>query len=131
MDDQAPDKASVGRLGEEVAAEFLRSKGFTILERNFRRPWGEIDIIAAKGEVVRFVEVKTLSTTNLSDVSRENNWYRPEEQVHPFKLRKITRTAESYMNAKGDNREYQIDVVGVFLHVPSRKATCRLFEQVL
>ena len=56
--------------------------------------------------------------------------YRPEEQVHPAKLRKIARTAEMYMNGKRDNREYQIDVVGVFLNMKTRQARCRLFEQV-
>ena len=57
--------------------------------------------------------------------------YRPEEQVHPVKLRKVARTAELYMAEKGDERDFQIDVVGVFLDMKTRKARCRLFEQVL
>jgi len=123
-------RKEVGRIGESVAVQFLERKGFTIIERNYRKPWGEIDIIAEKRGIVRFVEVKTLSRENISDVTREISDYRPEEQVHPLKLRKIARTAEMYMNAKNDSREYQIDVVGVFLNVNTRKARCRLFEQV-
>jgi len=124
-------RKETGRLGESVAAQFLIRKGFIILDRNYRKPWGEIDIIAEKNGIVRFVEVKTLSRENISDISREISGYRPEEQVHPAKLRKIARTAEMYMNGRGDEREFQIDVVGVFLNTTSRRATCRLFEQVL
>ena len=124
-------RKEVGRIGESIAGQFLERKGFTILERNYRKPWGEIDLIAEKGSIVRFVEVKTLSRESMPDVSREMSDYRPEEQVHPAKLRKIARTAEMYMNGKRDDREYQIDVVGVFLNMNTRQARCRLFEQVL
>jgi putative endonuclease len=124
-------RKEVGRVGELIAAQFLERKGFTILERNYRKPWGEIDLIAEKGGIVRFVEVKTLSRENIPNVSREMSGYRPEEQVHPTKLRKIARTAEMYMNSGQDNREYQIDVVGIFLNMHTRQARCRLFEQVL
>ena len=124
-------RKEVGKIGEDIAVQFLEKKGFRTIERNYRKPWGEIDIIAEKSGSVRFIEVKTLAIDLLPDVSYETNDYRPEEQVHPEKLRKIARTAELYMNAKNDDRDYQIDVVGVFLNVNSRKARCRLFEQVL
>jgi putative endonuclease len=123
-------RKEVGRLGETIAADFLIRKGFKVIERNYRRPWGEIDIIAEKNRIVRFVEVKSVSRETLPDVSRENDSYRPEEQVHPFKLRKVARTAEMYMNSNKDGREYQIDVIGVFLNMKTRKARCRLFENV-
>ena len=124
-------RKETGRIGETVAAQYLVRHGFKIIERNYRKPWGEIDIIAEKGAIIRFVEVKTLSRESDSDPTREKFDYRPEEQVHPFKLRKIARTAEMYMNGRGDMREYQIDVVGVFLDMTTRTARCRLFEQVL
>ena len=124
-------RKEAGRLGEQVAVDFLKRKGFKIIEKNYRKPWGEIDIIAEKGRTVRFVEVKALTRDFLPDVSREKDDYRPEEQVHPWKLKKIARTAEMYMNSSRDDREYQIDVVGVFLDMKNRKARCRLFEQVL
>jgi len=124
-------RKEAGRVGESIAAQFLQRKGFTILDRNYRKPWGEIDIIAEKKGIVRFVEVKTLSRENMPDISREMSDYRPEEQVHPAKLRKIARTAEMYMNGREDQREFQIDVVGVFLNMVTRQARCRLYEQVL
>jgi putative endonuclease len=125
------DKRAVGALGEEIAATYLSRKGFKVIGKNYRRPWGEIDIIAEKGDSVRFVEVKTVSRESLPDFSRGTSDYQPEEQVHPKKLEKIARTAELYMANKNDDRDFQIDVVTVFLDHKTRKARCRLYEQVL
>jgi len=124
-------RKEAGKMGEDIACQFLTRKGFKILDRNYRKPWGEIDIIAEKGDIVRFVEVKAVSRESLPDISREMSDYRPEEQVHPSKLAKISRTAELYMAHKEDSRDFQIDVVGVFLDTKNRKARCRLLEQVL
>ena len=121
----------LGNLGEDAACTFLERKGFTIIARNYLRPWGEIDIIAEKDGTLRFIEVKSVSREMPSGVAREKEGYRPEEQVHPGKLKKLARTAEMYMNASQDQRDYQIDVVGVFLDMRKRTARCRLYEQVL
>jgi putative endonuclease len=120
----------VGKLGEQIACEFLTKKGFRVIDRNYRKSWGEIDIIAERNGQVRFVEVKAVSREALPDISREMD-YRPEEMVSTHKLQKLARTAELYMEAMHDDREYQIDVVGVILSESSRTARCRLFEQVL
>ena len=47
-----------GAVGEDIACTFLQRKGFKIIEKNYRKPWGEIDIIAEKNGEVRFMEVK-------------------------------------------------------------------------
>lgn len=116
-------------MGESIACEYLRRRGYQVIQRNYRKPWGEIDIIALKGDSVRFVEVKAISCEILP-TDKETNSYRPEEQVHPAKLKKIARTAELYMANTEDEREYQIDVVGVFMEMKSRRARCRLLEGV-
>jgi len=116
-------RKKVGKGGEEIACQFITRKGYKVIRRNYRRKWGEIDIIAEKDNTVRFVEVKA--------VSRESPDYRPEELVHRSKLRKLARTAALYMEETKDNREFQIDVVGVILNEATRMARCRLFEQAL
>jgi len=123
--DKRTQKQKTGALGESLAEMFLTRKGYKILTKNYRKPWGEIDIIAEKGNVVRFVEVKT--------VTRESFMFShdPEELVDRRKLAKIARTAALYMESKRDKREFQLDVVGVILDKGSRTATCRLFEQAL
>ena len=124
-------RKDVGRGGEDIACEFLTRHGYKVIDRNYRRKWGEIDIIAVKDNTVRFVEVKAVSREiSKLDGSREMD-YRPEELVHHSKLRKVARTAVLYMEEKGDEREYQIDVVGVIMDEKKRTARCRLFEQAL
>jgi putative endonuclease len=122
-------KRRVGNVGETIACQFLESKGYTILERNYLKPWGEIDIVAEKDGIVRIVEVKSVRR-DLTDISREID-YRPEESVGHSKLRKLARTAALYMESNRDTREYQIDVVGVIMDTAAKSARCRLFEQAL
>ena len=74
-------RKNVGRGGENIACQFLERHGYKVVERNYRRKWGEIDIIATKDGTVRFVEVKAVSREiSKMDGSREMD-YRPEERV--------------------------------------------------
>lgn len=96
----------LGQIGEDIAAQYLQKKGYKILERNYKKPWGEIDIIVKKGKDIVFVEVKTLSPTT---------GFLPEEQV-TFKKKKILiRTAKLYLAEKRypANQNWQIDVIGI------------------
>ncbi|MEO6886287.1 MAG: YraN family protein, partial [Jatrophihabitantaceae bacterium] len=77
-------KDAVGRYGENLAADYLRAAGLQVLERNWRRPEGEVDIIALDGATVVFVEVKTRSTTAFGD---------PAEAVTAQKAARIHRLA--------------------------------------
>lgn len=119
-----------GALGEDIACLFLRRKGFRIIARNYRKPWGEVDIIAEKDHIIRFVEVKAITVPS-EDISRESTKYLPEEQIHPQKLKKIVRTAELYMADREGDQEFQVDAIGVLMDPITRRARCRLFEQVL
>ncbi len=104
--------AIIGKLGESIAERFLIGKGYTILERNYRRFHGEIDIIAKDIDTTVFVEVKTISKSG-SSVTRET--YRPEFNVDKNKVRVISRTAELYMAEKSNDCEWRIDLVAVEL----------------
>lgn len=64
-------KRRTGDLGEDITAMFLVKHGFSIVERNYLRKWGEIDIIAQKGEILHFVEVKTVSCGTRGSVPHE------------------------------------------------------------
>jgi len=122
---------TTGATGEEIARQFLIRKGFSIIESNYRKPYGEVDIIAEKHGVVRFVEVKSVTREPSADISRVTNSYRPEEMAHESKLHKVARTAQAYMAENRDDRDYQVDVVGIIMDPINRQARCRLFEQVL
>lgn len=118
-------------MGEDIACRFLERKGFKVIDRNYLKKWGEIDVIAEKAGTFRFIEVKSVSREIGGEFSRENSGYNPEELVHPAKLKKLARTVEMYMNERGGERDYQIDVVTVFMDHERRVARCRLYEQVL
>jgi len=127
------EKGRVGRIGEETASRFLVKRGFAIVARNFRKKWGEIDIIAEKDDILRFVEVKTVSRENLQNFSQETlDGYRPEDNVHPWKLQRLSRTIQSYLAEKNmDDREWQFDVVTVYLDLIRKEAKVYLLEDVI
>lgn len=98
---------AIGRRGEDLAALWLERRGYTILERNWRRPCGELDLIAEyAGEIVG-VEVKTRSSGAMGE---------PEEAVTRAKQRKLLLTIQTYLMEKGDEqRPYRLDVLAVRL----------------
>ncbi len=119
----------IGNEGEDIACRFLESKGFRVVQRNYLKPWGELDIVALLDGVYRFVEVKTISRATSGSGSTGN--MTAEDHVSPAKLRKLARTAELYMARVKGSPDYQIDVVTVELDRATRKARCKLYEQVL
>jgi putative endonuclease len=105
MDNQnSKDKQpSVGKLGEDLAANFLEEKGFNIIERNYRFGHGEIDIIAEKAEMLIFIEVKT---KKFGDFGDPINW------VSRGKQKQIGRIARGYLYEKNiTDRDCRFDVV--------------------
>lgn len=119
------DSKELGFLAENIASRYLESGGYQIIEKNYRKPWGEIDIIAQNGEVLVFVEVKA----NRKEFSGDFN---PESRVDWKKLGKITKTAELYMQyeAGNTNREWQVDVIAVTFDSQKKKAKIRHFKNV-
>ncbi len=112
----------IGRIGEEIAANYLIKKGFIILSKNYLKKWGEIDIVSRETNNVHFIEVKTVSyeTKALLDQAVARRTWRPEENVHAFKIKKLSRTIESWLMENNCNLEWQIDIVTVRI-VPREK----------
>jgi len=76
-----PLRKDVDRIGEDVALGFHKKKSFKITERNYRKPWREVDIIGEKANSVRFIEVKTVSREKASNGLG---------QVSDYKIRRAT-----------------------------------------
>lgn len=106
---------SVGKIGEDIAAKYLITKGYTILDRNFWRKWGELDLVVEKDKRVTFVEVKTVSyeTKEKLEYAVTHETWRPEEQVHRFKLHQIEKALETWASEHGYCGEWQIDVLAI------------------
>lgn len=102
-------KSEIGKLGEDIACEYLKNNGYKIIERNFRKPWGELDIIAKDSDgTLAFVEVKTIKTE--FDLN-------PEENLSKSKLKKLQRTALLYTGSNQhlvkDNRGWRMDLIAI------------------
>jgi putative endonuclease len=93
-----------GRVGEALAVQMLRTKGYEIVETNFANKFGEIDVIAKDGEVLVFVEVKAKTGIEFGE---------PEEMVGRGKLAKVRRMGSLYIGDK--ELKCRIDVVAMVL----------------
>ena len=111
MEKNKTQKQIIGQKGEDEAAKYLTKAGFTILDRNYRKPWGELDLIAKKGNKLYFVEVKTVTRDTFLPGD-----YEPEDNIHPWKVKRLSRAIETYLLAKriDDDADWQVDAVSVY-----------------
>jgi putative endonuclease len=109
----------------------LQKHGYVILDRNYLKKWGELDIVAKKGKKIHFVEVKSvsrdLSNVNHETSAKENDTYRAEDNMHPRKLQRLARAVQSYLLEKDipDDIEWQFDLATV--HIDANKRLSRVF----
>lgn len=95
----------LGKLGEELAADYLLKNGYTILQRNWSFQKAEIDIIAQKGNVLAIVEVKTRSTLEFG---------LPQEFVKPAKIKLLVKAVNEYMLQNDIDAEVRFDIASVY-----------------
>ena len=115
----------VGEIGENVAVKFLVKHGFLILDRNYTKKWGEIDIVAEKDEKLYFIEVKSIE-------GEEGSGYNPEDNMHPWKLKRLARVIQTYLlSKKFDEREWQVDLLVVFLNLKEKSAKIKVVKDII
>lgn len=124
------EKREVGDIGEGIVSAYLERHGFSVIEKNYSKPWGEIDIIAKKGGVIHFVEVKTLRGP-LGIVTHETDQHRAEENVHTAKLKRIARTMQTYIAERNVGGEWCFDVAVVTLDTQGRRARVKFMEDIV
>ena len=101
------DKHATGKVGEKMAADYLQQQGFVVVERNFRHRRGEIDLIAKKGQLLLFVEVKTRSGNA--------DWGYPEEAVNTKKARQVVNCANAYIFKINWQADIRFDIIAIEL----------------
>ncbi len=115
-------KREFGDLGEKITREYLKKQGYQIIDQNYSKRWGEIDLIAESPEKdLVFVEIKTRERKNSPSV------FLPEDSVNFFKQRKLVKTARTFLyeNKYSDDTPWRIDVIAVEIDKISRKAQIR------
>jgi len=116
-------RRDTGILGEKLAGDFLRKRGYRILEANYRCPRGEVDLIAEHKDYLVFVEVRT---------KRSREFGTPEESITPTKMERL-RTVASHYRQTHDNlpQLWRIDVVAVELGRRGKPSRIELIENAV
>lgn len=100
-------KQIIGKLGEHIASKYLVKLGWKIISQNFRKRYGEIDIIANDKKTLVFVEVKTRTGDNFGPI---------EESITPWKIRRLKRSVDYYLHLQPSYPEtIRIDFIGIEL----------------
>jgi putative endonuclease len=131
----------IGRIGEDIAVNRLVTNGYMIVERNYAKKWGEIDIVARMStgraggtdDVLHFIEVKTVSyeTSDYLKNSVSHETWRPEEKVHRNKLLRLRRAIETWLLEHESNDDFQIDVITVRVVPREKYAVISLIENII
>jgi putative endonuclease len=105
----ATERMKLGIEAEEAVCRYLQVHHYRILDRNWRRPWGELDIVAWKDSAVHFIEVKA---------SRQHaEGFAPYLRANGWKMHKVHRTAQTWLSAHryGPETEWQLAVASVIM----------------
>jgi putative endonuclease len=134
---ERPNKALVGKQGEDTACKYLEKHGYKVLERNYWKKFGEIDIVSERTvegvKWLHFVEVKAV-TRQLGGLASklEDGKYFAEDNVHPWKLKRLRRAIEIYLSERkvSEDQDWQVDVITVELDYQTRHAQVRMLEDI-
>ena len=116
-------RRDVGILGEKLAREHLKKRGYHILETNYRCPEGEIDIIARDKDCLAFIEVRSKTSTEFGS---------PEESITKAKMQRLV-SASSYFRQTHDRLppSWRIDVVAVELNRKGKPSRIELIKNAI
>lgn len=110
----------LGKEGEELAAQWLIAKGYTLLHRNWRHSYHEIDIIATKGKFLHFIEVKARKASSLGN---------PEDSVTKKKFKHLQKAANEFLFLNPEYKWIQYDILSITIQ-RSGEADYFLLEDV-
>ena len=116
-------RKDTGILGEKLAKEFLKKRGYRIREANYRCPRGEIDLIAQHRDYLVFVEVRT---------KRSLEFGSPEESITPAKKERLRAVASHYQQTHDNLPQlWRIDVVAIELDKRGKPSRIELIENAV
>ncbi|KKS45276.1 hypothetical protein A2567_03195 [Candidatus Azambacteria bacterium RIFOXYD1_FULL_42_11] len=118
------EKQNTGKLGEDIAVKYLESHKYKILGRNYRKPWGEIDIVAQQSDELVFVEVKTQN--------QKFEW-RPEENITRHKKHQLSRIIATYLkeHRTSESQDWRIDILAIKLDFQTKDAQIEHIQNIV
>lgn len=119
-------KRKFGDVGEKIAEKYLLEKGYAIIDRNYQKKYGEIDIVAKKNGLLVFVEVKA------RDMKHVHNFL-PEQSVNKSKIQKLKKICQVYLLEKhyGPHQRWQIDIIAISIDFDTKKARVKHIENAV
>jgi len=119
-------RKKVGDFGEDIAAGYLKRKGCKILTRNFKKKWGEIDIVAKNKAKIIFCEVKTLRQA-------QGKPFAPEDEIDWKKKKQVLKMAQIYLSENKIPLEnpWQIDIIGIEISPDFKRAKIRHYKNAI
>lgn len=126
-------KRLLGDKGEDYVCSFLTKRGYTVIERNYLKPYGEIDIVALYEGKYYFIEVKTVSCEMNKPVSHATlGVYRPEDNVHLWKIQRLGRVIQAYLlHKKLFDADWQFDIALVYIDKATGDYKIELLEDIV
>ena len=116
-------RRDVGILGEKLAQDFLKKRGYRVVETNYRCPEGEIDIIATQKDTLVFIEVRTKKSLEFGT---------PEESITPAKMEKLRAVSARYRQTHDNLPEsWRIDMVAIELDKSNKISRIELIENAV
>ncbi len=104
----------IGRLGENIAVQYLIKNNFKIIERNYKNKFGEIDIIALENNIIRFIEVKTRSSHYNSSL---------EEVLHYKQIKRLKNSALYFISNYQYDQSFSFDLILIKINIENKKIT--------
>jgi len=122
----------LGDICENLATKYLSKQSYKILDRNYRKKWGEIDIVAkenvSRPHILHFIEVKGM-------ILRKNYvfQYNPEDNIHIWKQKRLWRAIQSWLleHKVSESIEWQVDVMAIFLDPVNKEAKIRWTKNII
>lgn len=120
------EKRKFGNLGEKIAEKYLISKGYAIIEKNYLKPWGEIDLVTRNKGMLVFCEIKTREAKHVEH-------YLAESSVNRLKIKKLQKICENYLMERRlpHSQKWQIDVLAVAIDKEKKKARVKHFQNAV
>ena len=117
------DRKALGALGEKIAVDFLKKRGYKILETNYRCSLGELDIVAEHNSYLVFIEVRTKKNLQFG---------LPEESITPAKKEKLISLAQNYLQTYTNLPSFwRIDIVAIELKPDNKVSRIEVIENAI
>jgi putative endonuclease len=115
-------RTSLGKLGEDLAADWLKKRGYMIVARNIKLSYQELDIVARQGDILVFIEVKTRTI---------NSAEKAEEAMNYYKTQKLKRAISLFLRqAKLKYKDLRLDLIAVKIDKARRQAKLKHYKNV-